>query len=58
MHFALAAGPLLTRDTANEMARRGPRAKVAEIAGVGHASTLMHEDQIQLVREFLSASCA
>ena len=26
---------LLTRDTVNEMARRGPRAKVAEIAGVG-----------------------
>jgi pimeloyl-ACP methyl ester carboxylesterase len=47
---------LLTRDTANEMARRGPRAKVAEIAGVGHAPTLIHEDQIQLVREFLSES--
>jgi pimeloyl-ACP methyl ester carboxylesterase len=47
---------LLTRDTANEMARRGPRAKVAEIAGVGHAPTLIHEDQIRLVREFLSES--
>jgi pimeloyl-ACP methyl ester carboxylesterase len=47
---------LLTRDTANEMALRGPRAKVAEIAGVGHAPTLIHEDQIQLVREFLSGS--
>ena len=47
---------LLTRDTANEMARRGPRANVAEIAGVGHAPTLIHEDQIQLVREFLSGS--
>jgi pimeloyl-ACP methyl ester carboxylesterase len=47
---------LLTRATANEMARRGPRAEVAEIAGVGHAPTLIHEDQIQLVREFLSGS--
>ena len=44
---------LLTRDTANEMAMRGPRAKIAEIAGVGHAPTLIHDDQIQLVREFL-----
>jgi pimeloyl-ACP methyl ester carboxylesterase len=44
---------LLTRETANEMALRGPRAKVAEIAGVGHAPTLLHEEQIKLVREFL-----
>jgi pimeloyl-ACP methyl ester carboxylesterase len=47
---------LLSRETANEMARRGPRAKVAEIAGVGHAPTLIHDDQIKLVREFLSGS--
>lgn len=44
---------LLTRDTAGEMARRGPRAKVVEIRGVGHAPTLMHPEQIALVREFL-----
>jgi pimeloyl-ACP methyl ester carboxylesterase len=47
---------LLTRDTANEMTRRGPRAKLAEIPGVGHAPTLVHEDQIQVVRDFLSGS--
>jgi pimeloyl-ACP methyl ester carboxylesterase len=47
---------LLTRDTANKMSRRGPRAKVAEIAGVGHAPTLIHDDQIQVVREFLLES--
>jgi pimeloyl-ACP methyl ester carboxylesterase len=47
---------LLTRDTASEMARRGPRAKVVEIAGVGHAPTLIHEDQIRIVREFLTGS--
>ena len=48
-----AESDLLTRDTAQAMARRGPRAKVVEIAGVGHAPTLMHPDQIALVRDFL-----
>jgi pimeloyl-ACP methyl ester carboxylesterase len=44
---------LLSRDTAAAMARRGPKAKVLEVAGVGHAPTLMHADQIALVRDFL-----
>jgi pimeloyl-ACP methyl ester carboxylesterase len=44
---------LLTRDTASEMTRRGPRARVAEIRGVGHAPTLLHPDQIAIVRDFL-----
>ncbi|HKQ28804.1 MAG TPA: alpha/beta hydrolase [Burkholderiales bacterium] len=44
---------LLTRDTAGEMTRRGPKAKLVEIRGVGHAPTLMHADQISIVREFL-----
>jgi pimeloyl-ACP methyl ester carboxylesterase len=44
---------LLTRDTAAEMARRGPRARVVEIPGVGHAPTLLHPDQIAIVRGFL-----
>ena len=44
---------LLTRDTAAEMAQRGPRAKVVEIRGVGHAPTLLHADQIAIVRDFL-----
>lgn len=43
---------LLTRDTAAEMTRRGTRAKVVEIRGVGHAPTLLHADQIGIVREF------
>src|SRR5262245_14567114 len=43
---------LLTRETAVEMTRRGPRAKVVEIRGVGHAPTLLHADQIAIVREF------
>jgi pimeloyl-ACP methyl ester carboxylesterase len=44
---------LLTRETAKAMSQRGPRAEVVEIAGVGHAPTLIHEDQIRVVREFL-----
>jgi len=44
---------LLTRDTVEQMATRGPRAKVVEISGVGHAPTLLHGDQIRIVREFL-----
>jgi len=44
---------LLTRDTAVQMAARGPRARVVEIAGVGHAPTLIHADQIAIVRDFL-----
>ena len=48
-----AQSDLLTRDTCDKMAGRGPKAKVAEIAGVGHAPTLMHEDQIRIVRDFL-----
>ena len=44
---------LLTRDTTGEMKRRGPKARVVEIRGVGHAPTLMHADQIAIVRDFL-----
>ena len=46
---------LLARATAEQMTRRGPRAKLVEIPGVGHAPTLMHADQIAIVREFLLA---
>jgi len=44
---------LLTRDTCDQMAGRGPQAKVIEIPGVGHAPTLMHDEQIDIVRGFL-----
>jgi pimeloyl-ACP methyl ester carboxylesterase len=44
---------LLSGKTTREMAARGPKARVAEIAGVGHAPTLMNPDQISIVREFL-----
>ncbi|ANN67605.1 alpha/beta fold hydrolase [Bordetella bronchialis] len=44
---------LLTADTAGEMARRNPRARVLEVPGVGHAPTLMDDGQIQPVAAFL-----
>jgi len=49
---------LLTRQTAQEMSQRGPRARVVEIANVGHAPTLIHQDQIRLVTQFLLESLA
>jgi pimeloyl-ACP methyl ester carboxylesterase len=45
---------LLSRATAEEMTRRGPKPELAEIPGVGHAPTLMHANQIAIVRDFLS----
>ncbi len=46
---------LLSRETLNEMATRGPKAQTREIAGVGHAPTLMLDNEIAIVREFLLA---
>jgi len=48
-----AQSDLLTAATCEKMKQRGPKAKVVEIPGVGHAPTLMHEDQIAIVRKFL-----
>jgi pimeloyl-ACP methyl ester carboxylesterase len=48
-----AESDLLAAKTTQEMARRGPKARVVEIPGVGHAPTLMHADQISIVRDFL-----
>jgi pimeloyl-ACP methyl ester carboxylesterase len=46
---------LLLPETAAEMARRGPRAKVVEIAGCGHCPALMDEAQIDLVTSWLTS---
>lgn len=46
---------LLSHDTALAMTQRGPRARLHEIAGVGHAPTLVQPDQRQVVGEFLRA---
>lgn len=48
-----ALSDLLDRATVAEMKVRGPRAEVVELAGVGHAPTLMKPDQIAIVRNFL-----
>lgn len=46
---------LLDTDTARQMTERGPRARLVEFAGVGHAPTLVSDDQIAVVEEFLRA---
>ena len=50
-----AESDLLSRATAQAMTERGPRARLVEFAGVGHAPTLVQSDQVQVVREFLLA---
>jgi pimeloyl-ACP methyl ester carboxylesterase len=44
---------LLTHDTATLMTRRGPNARLAEFADVGHAPTLVAADQVAVVKAFL-----
>ena len=48
-----AESDLLTHDTAFAMQQRGPKARLHEFAGVGHAPTLVQPEQIDVVREFL-----
>jgi pimeloyl-ACP methyl ester carboxylesterase len=48
-----AESDLLSAETARAMTQRGPHARLVELPGVGHAATLIHEDQISIVREFL-----
>jgi pimeloyl-ACP methyl ester carboxylesterase len=45
---------LLSHATALEMTRRGPKPRLAEIAGVGHAPTFVQPEQIAIAREFLT----
>jgi pimeloyl-ACP methyl ester carboxylesterase len=44
---------LLSHATAQAMTERGPRARLVEFEGVGHAPTLVQPDQVDAVREFL-----
>lgn len=44
---------ILTRETAEGMTRRGPKATVVEIEATGHAPGLMDEHQIGLIARFL-----
>jgi pimeloyl-ACP methyl ester carboxylesterase len=48
-----AESDLLTAETASAMGERGPKAKVAEIAGCGHAPALMAPDQVAMITGFL-----
>jgi pimeloyl-ACP methyl ester carboxylesterase len=45
---------LLSHATAEEMTRRGPKPRLVEIAGVGHAPTFLQPEQIAIAREFLT----
>ena len=47
---------LLLKDNALAMTRRGPKPRLIEFEGVGHAPMLMAPDQIDVVRAFLLAS--
>lgn len=44
---------LLSPQTAQAMTQRGPRARLVEFAGVGHAPTFVADDQVKAVVEFL-----
>ena len=48
-----AQSDLLSHETAQAMTQRGPRARLVEFAGVGHAPMLVQPEQVQVVREFL-----
>lgn len=48
-----AQSELLSVDAVKAMTQRGPRVQVATVEGVGHAPTLTHQDQIDIVLAFL-----
>jgi len=50
-----AESDVLNREDADAMRQRGPRAKLVEWAGIGHAPALMAAEQIQVVRDWLLA---
>ena len=45
---------VLTADTIARMQERGPRTKVVELPGIGHAPSLMAADQIAVIQDFLT----
>jgi len=51
-----AQSDLLLKDNAVAMTQRGPRPRLVEFEGIGHAPMLMAGEQIQVVRDFLLAS--
>ncbi len=51
-----AQSDLLSPSTAQAMAERGPHARVVELAGVGHAPTLIAQDQRDTLVDFIFAA--
>jgi pimeloyl-ACP methyl ester carboxylesterase len=49
---------LLSKATALQMTQRGPKARLVEFAGVGHAPTLVAPDQTDAVASFLLSTDA
>ena len=48
-----ALSDLLSSPSARAMTQRGPRARLVEFAGVGHAPTFIAQDQVSTVTDFL-----
>jgi pimeloyl-ACP methyl ester carboxylesterase len=48
-----AESDLLTKDVAQAMLQRGPHPEFIELPNIGHAPTLVHQDQIAMIREWL-----
>jgi pimeloyl-ACP methyl ester carboxylesterase len=48
-----AESDLLTKDVAQAMTQRGPRPELVELPNIGHAPTLVHQDQIALIENWL-----
>ena len=48
-----AQSDLLRPPDAEAMTRRGPKARLIEFPGIGHAPALMADDQIAVIRDFL-----
>lgn len=48
-----ATSDLLSPETTQLMTQRGPKARVVEFAGVGHAPTFVAPDQVRAVEDFL-----
>ena len=53
-----AESDLLTPEVAQAMQQRGPRAQRLDLPGVGHAPTLVAEDQLAAVASFLLSTVA
>ena len=52
-----AQSDLLSPATAQAMTQRGPRARLVEFEGVGHAPTLVNADQVDVIASFLLETC-